>query len=484
MTSRIAPARRVAFDLLLELRQNPQLHSDDLLRSGRVSALSSADRNLATALVMGVLRWEIALDQRIAALLTKGKSHLPQPVELALELGALQLLLLDRIPPHAAIFESVEIAKESGNPQAAGLVNAVMRKLAASPKLATTPPRNSSANEIARAWAHPQWIVERWVKQYGLAAAAAICRYDQYPPPATVRLVAPGAEEALLSEGIELEPATFVRQARRVAKGDVSATWAFAQGMVRIQDEASQLVAEVTGHRVAESRPAENHNLEPGISNDSTSNAGTANVRPAILDCCAAPGGKTAILAERNPNLPILACDISSGRLKAMKNFLRKQAGTDHITYRAVDATELTYDREFAVVLCDAPCSGTGTLARNPEIRHRLAVEDLRRQQTRQTRLLSAGMRALAVGGRLVYSTCSLEPEENETVIRQALESTKSFRLLSWPEQMHALEAEGILHRGSTNLLHTPSSGEMFLRTLPGTHPMDGFFAAVLTRDG
>jgi 16S rRNA (cytosine967-C5)-methyltransferase len=473
MTSRIAPARRVAFDLLLELRQNPQLHSDDLLRSGRVSALSSADRNLATALVMGVLRWEIALDQRIAALLTKAKSHLPEPVELAVELGALQLLLLDRIPAHAAIFESVEIAKESGNPHAAGMVNAVLRKLAGSPKLATTPARNTSANEIARAWAHPKWMVERWVKEYGLAAAGAICRYDQFPPPVTVRLVAPGAEEALLSEGIKLEPATFVCQARRVVKGDVSATLAFAQGMVRIQDEASQLVAEVAAHRLAESRTAEKRGPEPG----------TSNVRLGILDCCAAPGGKTAILAERNPNLPILACDVSSGRLKAMKNFLRRQRATDHITYRAVDATELTYDREFAAVLCDAPCSGTGTLARNPEIRHRLVVEDLRRQQTRQARLLSAAMRALAIGGRLVYSTCSLEPEENEIVIRQALESTKGFRLLSWREQMQALEADGSLHRGSIDLLQAPSSGEKFLRTMPGTHPMDGFFAAVLTRD-
>jgi 16S rRNA (cytosine967-C5)-methyltransferase len=468
MTSRIAPARRVAFDLLLELRRNPQLHSDELLRSGQVTALSSADRNLTTALVMGVLRWEIALDQRIDALLTKGKSRLAEPVQLALELGALQLLLLDRIPPHAAIFESVEIAKESGNPHAAGLVNAVLRKLAGSPKLGVTPARDSSANEIARAWAHPQWMVERWVKEYGLAAAAAICRYDQYPPPAAVRLVAPGAEEALLSEGIELEPGTFVGQARRVIKGDVTATLAFAQGQVRIQDEASQLVAEVAAQRASESDRAESE---------------ASTVTKTILDCCAAPGGKTAILAERNPHLPIVACDISPGRLKAMKSFLGKQKGTDHITYRAVDATELTYDREFALVLCDAPCSGTGTIARNPEIRHRLAVEDLRRQQTRQLRLVSTAMRALAKGGRLVYSTCSLEPEENEAVIRKVLDTTKGFRLLSWREQMQALERDGILYPGSADSLHASSASEWFLRTLPGVHPMDGFFAAVLTRD-
>src|ERR1700679_2720428 len=175
----IAPARKAAFELLLELKRKPESHSDVLLRSKR--ALSPIDRNLATTLVMGVLRWQLVLQQRIRQALTRGKGHLADPVQVALELGALQLLLLDRIPAHAAIFESVELVRQSGNPYAVGLANAVLRKLAQSPRL----------NEAGASAAHPQWMVERWVAAYGSDAAAAICRYDQLPPPATIRLSSP-----------------------------------------------------------------------------------------------------------------------------------------------------------------------------------------------------------------------------------------------------------------------------------------------------
>ena len=172
LAGRISPARKTAFDLLLELRRKPDLHSDHLLRSKPVEALSDLDKNLATTLVMGVLRWQLVLQQRIREALTKSKSHLADPVQVSLELGALQLLLLDRIPARAAIFESVELVRQSGNEYAVGLVNAVLRKLAQTPKL-------GPADAIA---AHPSWMVERWIAAFGLDTATAICRYDQLPP--------------------------------------------------------------------------------------------------------------------------------------------------------------------------------------------------------------------------------------------------------------------------------------------------------------
>ena len=195
---------------------------------------------------MGVLRWQLVLQQRIRDALTKSKSHLADPVQVSLELGALQLLLLDRIPARAAIFESVELVRQSGNEYAVGLVNAVLRKLAQTPKLG---PGDALA-------AHPPWMVERWIAAFGLDTATAICRYDQLPP----------------AEG---EPGSFVVRARQ-----------------RVQDEGSQLIAELAGR-------------------------GTE-----ILDCCAAPGGKTAILAERNPTASITACDVSPARLKTMQALL------------------------------------------------------------------------------------------------------------------------------------------------------------------
>src|SRR5271168_5281814 len=169
----IAPARKAAFELLLELKRKPESHSDVLLRSRRVEALSALDRNLATTLVMGVLRWQLVLQQRIREALTKSKGHLADPVQVSLELGALQLLLLDRIPAHAAIFESVELVRQSRNEYAVGLVNAVLRKLAQTPKL-------GPADALA---AHPSWMVDRWIAAYGLETSTAICRYDQLPPP-------------------------------------------------------------------------------------------------------------------------------------------------------------------------------------------------------------------------------------------------------------------------------------------------------------
>jgi 16S rRNA (cytosine967-C5)-methyltransferase len=423
----IAPARKVAFELLLELKRKPELHSDVLLRSKRVEALSPLDRNLATTLVMGVLRWQLVLQQRIREALTRSKGHLADPVQVSLELGALQLLLLDRIPAHAAIFESVELVRQSGNPYAVGLANAVLRKLGQAPKL----------HEADASAAHPSWMVERWAASYGSEAAAAICRYDQLPPPTTIRLASPEAEA-----GLPLEPGSFVSRAWRVAAGEPRAA--------RVQDEGSQLIAELAGR-------------------------GTA-----ILDCCAAPGGKTAILAERNPTAAIAACDISPLRLKAMRALLAGHPG--NISFRALDATELPFQPEFDLVLCDAPCSGTGTMARNPEIRYRVTVDDFARQHERQVRLVCSAMRCLREGGRLVYSTCSLEGEENEGVVAEALERQRGFRLLPWRPQVRALEAESILHTGTAERLFPSGLPDDFVRTLPGAYQGDGFFAACLVR--
>jgi 16S rRNA (cytosine967-C5)-methyltransferase len=427
----IAPARRAAFELLLELKRKPESHSDVLLRSKRVEALSPLDRNLATTLVMGVLRWQLVLQQRIREVLTRSKGHLADPVQVALELGALQLLLLERIPAHAAIFESVELVRQSGNPYAVGLANAVLRKLTQSPRL-------QDADASA---AHPSWMVERWVAAYGGGAASAICGYDQLPPPTTIRLSSPKPDP-----GLQLDGGSFVARAWRVVAGDVT-----GMRRLRMQDEGSQLIAELAGR-------------------------GTA-----ILDCCAAPGGKTAILAERNPTAAITACDISPRRLKAMQALLAGHPG--NISFRVLDATELPFPAEFDLVLCDAPCSGTGTMARNPEIRYRVTVDDFARQHERQVRLLCSAMRCLREGGRLVYSTCSLEGEENEGVVAEALERQRGFRLLPWRPQVRVLEGEGVLLPGTAERLFPSGLPDDFVRLLPGAYQGDGFFAACITRE-
>jgi 16S rRNA (cytosine967-C5)-methyltransferase len=441
----IAPARRAAFAILLKIEQKAG-HCDELLRSDAVDRLSHADRNLCTNLVMGTLRWQIALDLRINQLLARPDARLDDEVRIALRLGIFQMLYLDRIPSHAAVMDSVELVKHSGHGFASGMVNALLRKIAVAPPV-EIPARFESASAVAEAYAHPAWMVERWALRYGLETAAAICKFDQEQPPATVRLLSDTAEGALLNEGIELAPGNFLSRARRVLRGDVTATVAYREGAVRIQDEGSQLVAELAGH-------GDN-----------------------ILDCCAAPGGKAAILAENNPGATLLACDVSRRRLDEMRGLLRNARGA-RISYETVDAAKLAYEKQFDLVLCDVPCSGTGTIARNPEIRHHLEPSEFVRQHSRQVAILLAGMRALKPGGRLVYASCSLEPEENESVIQDCLSGRPEFTGLGLEDCLNALVAGGSMHEGSAVGLLEKGR----LRTLPGVHPCDGFFAAMIQR--
>lgn len=449
-----SPARRAAWEILLELRRNPRSHSDQLLRSPAVNRLSPTDRNLTTALVMGVLRWGIELDRQIADAAGQRTEPLDDEVEVAVELGALQLWFFDRIPAHAAIFESVELVKGSKSARAAGLANAVLRKLQRLPPPDPERSRPNSAADIARAWAHPKWLVERWVDAYGAVAAARICRYNQFPPPVSIRLPAGASKNLVFEVGVESEPGAIISRAGRILRGDpLSATGAG----LWVQDEGSQLIGELA--------------------------AGCAAHSSAVLDCCAAPGGKLGILAERLPEARFVALDIHAGRLASAKRLLAGRNPGAQIEFHCADAAIYDPGRKFDLVLLDAPCSGTGTLARNPEIRYRLSLDDFQRQQQRQARLLNAALDVLGERGRLVYSTCSLEAEENEQVIEQALRKRSGFRLIPARGQVADLEEKGILRAGSTSLLFPEGAPAEFLRTIPGIHPCDGFFAAILARE-
>jgi 16S rRNA (cytosine967-C5)-methyltransferase len=447
----VSEARKAAFTILLAV-ENGSSHSDDLLRGRALDALSAADRNLATALVLGVLRWQIRLDDQIRALLSRPNARLDPEVRIALRLGAFQLLHLDRIPARAAIDESVEMAKLAGHRFASGMVNAVLRKMAASP-LHEFP--EDSAAGIALAEAHPVWVVERWAQFFGLDAARAICRHGQSQPAVTIRLASPAVEAELAAEGIQLEPAELLTAARTVLKGDVTATAAFAEGRVRLQDEGSQLVAE----------------LASAARNDRAMR---------ILDCCAAPGGKTLILAERNPESQIVACENNASRLAELRERLAHLGA--RVECRLADATAPAEQEAFDVILADVPCSGTGTLGRNPEIRHRLQPEDLARQSERQRAILAAALHSLRPGGRLIYSTCSLEPEENEQVVAAVITETRQVRIISLASRLNELLEEKILIDSAAERLHQSLTSEGFLRLLPGPFHSDGFFIAMIER--
>ena len=437
----VSAARAAAFDILLRV-ETQDAYASELLHSERLDQLSPADRGLATELVMGTLRWRSRLDSSIAANSSRAIAKLDTQVLIALRIAVYQLVFLDRIPSRAAINESVELVKRARKTSAAAFANAVLRKIADSPRMESGAAEDAA--QLAANLAHPAWLVERWVANFGLEDSAAICHYDQQVPAISIRVESDDIVHELQGEGITLAPGALLTSARVVTGGDLTHTHAFREGRVFIQDEASQLVATLVGRG---SR---------------------------ILDCCAAPGSKTAALAARNPEAKIVAAEIHPHRAE----LLRRRVRSPNVKVITGDATTLTPEGGFDRVLADVPCSGTGTLARNPEIKWRLKPEDLPGLHARQVAILRAALRQLAPGGRAVYSTCSLEHEENEAVVEEVLRASESCRLLNCRSVLEQLKETGELSAVDIDMLLTGP----FLRTLPGIHPCDGFFAAVIER--
>ncbi|MGA9798463.1 MAG: transcription antitermination factor NusB [Terriglobales bacterium] len=464
-----SPARVAAFDILLRIEQQ-HAYASELLHSSQYAKLSPADHGLATELVMGVLRWRSLLDEEIGRFSDQRVAKLDIEVLTALRLTAYQLLFLDRIPGRAAVHESVELVKRARKGSAVPFANAVLRKLAGSISAARSPqPAVAASQELehfsirefaveqrnetgletaaasARKLAHPLWLVERWERRFGLDKVRRICTYDQQAPPTAVRLTDASTEAELARDGIDLVPGELLACARKVRSGNVSRTRAFAEGRVSIQDEASQLVALLVG------------------------------TGSKILDCCAAPGGKTRVLAERNPDANIVALELHAHRAL----LLRKLVLAGHVEVINSDILEFKKSANFDRVLADVPCSGTGTLAHNPEIKWKLQPADLADLHRRQIAILRAAMQQVAPGGRLVYSTCSLEPEENERVVDEALSSSDpAFRVVDCRLELERLRAQGELVWNDVDSLVSGRS----VRTIPGVHPCDGFFVAILEK--
>jgi 16S rRNA (cytosine967-C5)-methyltransferase len=470
----VSPARATAFDILLRVERESS-YASELLHAGVYERLSNSDHALATEIIMGVLRWRSRLDDEISSASSQPLSKLDLEILIALRIAVYQFRWLDRVPQRAALHESVELVKRARKRSAAPFVNAVLRKLSAAPHLREKLEENESASPetLARTFAHPLWMVERWVDRYGRSATRQICKHNQSIPVAAIRLRTPGAEAQLIQAGLTLIPGSLLSSARRVYAGDITKTQAFDSGQVVIQDEASQLVAALVGNG--------SH----------------------ILDCCAAPGGKTLAIADHNPGATVTAIELHPHRARLLQKVLRNvlyshdphsswlqtaqpqtapietaQMQTAPIQIAVADARHLPISRDFDRVLADVPCSGTGTLARNPEIKWRLSCDDLPELHQRQVAILRSALAQVGPGGRLIYSTCSLEKEENEDVVEQALAGNDSFRLLDCRAELDRLQSAGELTSPDTKSL---TSGP-YLRTLPGVHPCDGFFAAILEK--
>lgn len=436
----ISPARLAAFNILLRVERE-SAYADELLHSPLLDDLSALDRNLTTEIVMGVLRWRSLLDETIARLSFTPFRKLDLEVLTALRMGIYQKQFLSKIPAHASVNETVELVKQAKKTSAAGLVNAVMRKVKSAPY----------DQQASKSLAHPQWLVDRWTKFFGPEKARLICEYDQRVPATALRLNSAEDEAVLKEQNIQLAPGALMKNARIVAGGDLTPELLQSHN-IAIQDEGSQLIAAL-------------------IANNATQGE-------RILDCCAAPGSKTAAIATRQPKAEIIAAELHPHRAA----LLRKLVPQPNVQVITADATNLPYKSEFNHILADVPCSGTGTLARNPEIKWKLKPEDLADLQSRQIAILTAAIGYLRPGGKLVYSTCSLEPEENEQVIAACLKMAKDsqeIKIVPMKEELLRLQQSGELIFPDLDSL----VAGYFLRTIPGVHPCDGFFAAVLKKD-
>jgi 16S rRNA (cytosine967-C5)-methyltransferase len=440
----VSPARASAFDILLRVEQQ-DAYASELLHSDRLDKLSVADRGLTTEIVMGVLRWRSRVDDAIAAQSSRPLDKLDPQVLTALRLAAYQILYLSRVPARAAINESVDLVKRARKASAAPFANAVLRKVAdAEPGAIRGETTGVTATILAREFAHPEWLVERWVDRLGIGNAEAICRHDQRIPTTSIRIDGAEMEAELQSVGIELALGALLTSARIVSNGDVTQTRAYQEGRLYIQDEASQLVAALVG------------------------------TGSRLLDCCAAPGSKTAAIAARNPKAKIVAVELHPHRAE----LLRRRVRAPNVEVITADALELPLQGGFDRVLADVPCSGTGTLARNPEIKWRLKPEVLNDLHAKQVAILRAALQQLAPGGRAIYSTCSLEAEENQAVVEEVLQGNSKFNLLDCRIELQRLRSDGELATDNLDSL----LDEKYLRTVPGVHPCDGFFAALLER--
>lgn len=456
----ISPARKIAFDVLLQVASQGA-YASELLYARLGPQFARADAALATELTLGVLRWQRLLDFLLQRYLDRPLGRLDLEVVLALRLGLYQLRLLARVPAHAAVGESVELVKRARKHSAGPLVNAVLRRAAPDAKaseeeLAELLPAGASSPERAGILhSHPTWLVERWMSTFGSERTLALLRANNQPPHLSFALLNPrdsaAVAESLSQDSLFTSPGRWLRSALTLSGGNPTAAKAFQSGEISIQDEASQMVAHLVDAR-------------PGDS---------------VLDLCAAPGGKTLLLARAvTPAGHVTAADLHEQRLRSVREQLTRTA-TPNVELLALDATQpLPFRRPFDRILVDAPCSGTGTLGRNPEIRWRLEAGDLALAHHRQTAMLRQAISLMAPGGRLVYATCSLEPEENEQVVAEILAAEAGVRVVSGRPALEPLLREG----SSTAALFNRTEQLEFFRTFPPETQTDGFFAAVLER--
>ncbi len=448
----IGPARTAAFSALCDINAG-RVDLPAALAGVRPTLQDERDRALATDLVTGTLRWQRQLDHLIAHFAKRPVAKLDFEVLQILRLGVYQLLHLDRVPAAAAVNDAVAMTRRARKTSAAGLVNAVLRAISRNSHrlpLPLRPPDGDALSYLEISLSHPGWLAKRWLDRYGFEGAEAWEQFNNIAAPLTLRVNRLKTDSAALvkslaGHGVEVQPARYAPDGLVVTSGNPLRSPLAGTGQFFLQDEASQLVALLGAP-------------EPGMR---------------VLDTCASPGGKTTAMASMaGDRAEIVAVDVRSARVELLRETV-EASGARNIRVQQGDLEAgLPFKPEFDIVFVDAPCSGLGTVRRDPDIRWRRSEADLAPLVRAQLTMIRNAAAVVGPGGRLIYSTCSSEPEENDAVLSAFLQSNREFRQID-------LNVEQPAHFGA---LHPVLDATGVLRTRPDKHGLEAFYGAVLRR--
>lgn len=451
----IAPARRAAFAVLRAVNLN---HEDLPAALSRVrdSLTDPRDRALTSAIVTGTLRWQGALDHILTQLARRPVSRLDPEVLDILRLSSYQLLHLTRVPASAVVDEGVALTRVARKRSASGLVNAVLRRLSTADAAQWLPPRpvdpaaspEAALDYLSITCSHPRWLAARWLDRLGFDAAEQRLKFNNEAAPLTLRAntLRTSADEVvreLAAAGVSVDRCRYASAGLIVTGGNPLGTDLANSGLFMPQDEASQLVAELV-------------QVAPGMT---------------VLDACASPGGKTTALAAAMQDRGlIVAMDVREARVQLLRHTVRQLDARCVRIVHADAASGVPLGSVCDWALVDAPCSGLGTIRRDPEIRWRRAEADLAGLAAVQRRLLTEAVSAVKPGGHVLYATCSSEPEENEEVVNA---------IVAARGDLVPIDAHGLI---LTDGLRSVIDSDGYLRTVPERHGLEAFFGAILRR--
>lgn len=443
--------RELALEVLMKIEKNDAYSHILLNETIHKAPLNDRDIALLTEIVYGTIQRRDTLDFYLQPF-TKNAKKIQLWVQMLLRLSVYQLVYLSKIPPHAVVHEAVEIAKKRGHKGASGFVNGVLRNFLRTP-LRSFAEISDPIERIAVETSHPLWLVKRWVDVYGMDETEKMCKENVLTPKVSIRMNLWKASpeeiiEKLEKEGVFVTRGHLSEDSLLVEKGNVIRTRCFEEGYVTVQDESSMLVA-----RALDPKP-----------------------NATILDCCAAPGGKTTHIAERmNNEGKIIACDIHEHKLRLIEE-AGHRLGISIIQTMALDARkadEAFAKESFDYILVDAPCTGFGVIRRKPDVKWRKTEKEIETMAAIQIQILRSAAKLLKQGGRLVYSTCTVERDENENIVEQFLKEHPHFE----PDETLAgrlpkkIAAKGRLKNGQVTIL-------------PHDFHTDGFFIAAMVSKG